>query len=203
MHRRELLLALSCASVACHSTKDSPILPESPPSASSPIPSAPSVAASPPSEGALGDAGVAAAMGLLADGNNAFGLDVYGAARKGLTNVALSPLSISMALTMTWAGARGDTAAQMKRVLHAEESVDKSLDAETTLVAWGRDPHEGVTLRVANRLFGDKSYTFNQAYLDRRKLPSAPRSSHSTLRGRLKRHDERSTTGSPRRLKVT
>src|SRR6201992_4311897 len=71
----------------------------------------------------------------LAKSNNAFALDFYARARAAKGNLALSPLSISTALTMTWAGARGETAAQMQKVLHLEGSPDHALDAAGKLVA--------------------------------------------------------------------
>jgi serpin B len=36
-------------------------------------------------------------------------------------NLVMSPASITTALTMIWPGAEGETAAQMKKVLHLEE----------------------------------------------------------------------------------
>jgi serpin B len=112
------------------------------------------------------DSGFADAPRHLADGNTAFAFDLYGAVRKGQHNLALSPLSISLAVTMAWTGARGDTAAQMKTVLHAGD-LDSTLDGDAKLLAWLRNPTETVTLRVANRLFGERTCAFNQNYLTR------------------------------------
>jgi serine protease inhibitor len=51
--------------------------------------------------------------------NVAFALDLYRAlARGGDRNVAFSPWSVAGALAMTYAGARGETAREMERVLH-------------------------------------------------------------------------------------
>ena len=71
----------------------------------------------------------------LAKSNNALAFDLYGRARAQAGNLALSPISISTALTMTWGGARGETAAQMKKVLHAEGEADKAMDVSGKLVA--------------------------------------------------------------------
>jgi serpin B len=166
--RRALLLALSLASAACHSTTRttgaSSINPDPP------MPSTMESATTPDAATALdaagADGGNAGALRLLADSNNALGLDVYQAVRRGRTNVALSPLSISIALTMTWAGARGETGDQMKRVLHLDGSRDSVLDGEARALAWARDPSLGVTLRIANRLFGAKSFAFQRPFLD-------------------------------------
>ena len=53
--------------------------------------------------------------------NNAFGFDLYGQLMGdgGGGNVLISPLSASLALTMTYAGAVGQTATEMASVLHA------------------------------------------------------------------------------------
>lgn len=111
----------------------------------------------------------AATQGALAAGTNAFGIDLYRVLRKARGNIAVSPFSVSMGFTMAWAGARGETAAQMRKVLHAASAPDATLDAEARLLATFRQPAEGVTLRVANRLFGERTYTFEAAYLERTK----------------------------------
>jgi serpin B len=51
-------------------------------------------------------------------GNTAFALDLYQELRGQGGNLFYSPFSISEALAMTWAGARGETAAQMAAALH-------------------------------------------------------------------------------------
>ena len=51
-------------------------------------------------------------------GNNRFALDLYGRLRDQPGNLFLSPYGISTALAMTYAGARGATAAEMTRTLH-------------------------------------------------------------------------------------
>jgi len=50
-------------------------------------------------------------------GNTAFALDLYREVGKGGKNVFFSPVSLSGTLAMAWAGARGETARQMARVL--------------------------------------------------------------------------------------
>ena len=53
-------------------------------------------------------------MKPLVEANTAFALQLYGKLRSTEGNLALSPYSISSALAMTYAGARGDTARQME-----------------------------------------------------------------------------------------
>jgi hypothetical protein len=54
----------------------------------------------------------------LVQGNNEFAFDLYSRLAKEEGNIVFSPYSISTALAMTYAGARGETAAQMAKVLH-------------------------------------------------------------------------------------
>src|SRR3954447_6154632 len=52
--------------------------------------------------------------------SNAFACDLYGQLRSADGNLFFSPYSISSALAMTYAGAKGDTAAVMAKTLHFE-----------------------------------------------------------------------------------
>ena len=54
----------------------------------------------------------------LVEGNTAFALDLYQQLRQEEGNLFFSPYSISTALAMTYAGARGVTEAQMADALH-------------------------------------------------------------------------------------
>ena len=59
-------------------------------------------------------------LDVLVEGNTKFACDLYGQlaeSDKG-KNLFFSPLSISTALGMTYAGARAQTAAEMVKVLH-------------------------------------------------------------------------------------
>ena len=57
-------------------------------------------------------------MASVVEGNNRFALDLYGKVKGKPGNLFFSPGSISTALAMTYAGARGETAEQMAEVLH-------------------------------------------------------------------------------------
>jgi serpin B len=59
-----------------------------------------------------------AEVGALVKGNNTFAPDLYGQLCQGQSNLIFSPYSISTALAMTRAGARGKTAEEMDKVLH-------------------------------------------------------------------------------------
>ncbi|MBI4951079.1 MAG: serpin family protein [Myxococcales bacterium] len=101
-----------------------------------------------------------------AAGSNAFGVDLYRKLRDRPGNLAVSPASLSMALAMTWGGAVGDTAAEMQKVMHFEGSATEVATGAGKLAAELQDPSRQVTFQIANRLFGEKSYAFEQPFLD-------------------------------------
>lgn len=95
------------------------------------------------------------ALTPVIDGNNEFAWDLYRAAAAAPGNLFFSPFSISAALGMTYAGAAGSTADQMRSTLAIQTS-----DAEfhTQFGALIRDLSgekrgRGYQLLVANRLF--------------------------------------------------
>jgi serpin B len=104
---------------------------------------------------------------VLAVSNNAFGLDLFGKLRVEKGNLAISPLCLSMALTMTWAGARGETAREMQKVLHLDGTIDQVPALAGKLLHGYQDPALGVTLRLADRLFGEKTARLRPAFTDR------------------------------------
>ena len=108
----------------------------------------------------------AAAVAELARGSNAFGFDLYARLRTKPGNVVVSPASIVTALTMTWGGARGETAKQMQKVLHLEGNPAQVMTTAGTLARSLEDPRRPVVFRIANQLFGEKSYTFEEGYVD-------------------------------------
>ncbi len=102
-------------------------------------------------------------------GSNALAFDLYAKAQQHPGSLALAPISISTALVMTGAGARGDTGAEMQRVLHVDEDGGAPLRAAAALLADLRQNDGGVTLHVVNRLFGAKSFAFDLHYLEQTK----------------------------------
>jgi serpin B len=100
-------------------------------------------------------------------GNTAFALDLYAKLRGAEGNVFVSPLSISTALGMTYAGAEGETAKQMSQVLHLPEDKAKA-SAELgallkALEALGKE--KGCELSIANSLWGQTGYPFRPDFL--------------------------------------
>jgi serpin B len=112
----------------------------------------------------------------LVAGNSAFALDLYQrlAQEQGDENLFYSPYSISLALAMTYAGARGQTEQQMADTLHytlpqdrlhpAFNALDQALISRGEGAA-GQDG-EGFRLNIANAIWGQESYTFLEPFLD-------------------------------------
>lgn len=110
----------------------------------------------------------------LVAGNNAFAFDLYRKLSAASGNLFYSPHSISSALAMTYAGARGATAQQMAQTLHFQLPNDRlhpafnSLDLELARRgegAKGKDG-QGFRLKTVNALWGQKGYPFLPAFLD-------------------------------------
>ena len=102
------------------------------------------------------------ALTSLAENNTAFALDLYHQLRNEDGNIFLSPYSISVALAMTYAGARRETESQMARVLHFEQT-DESLHAAfANLQAKLAEAESqgGIQLKVANSLWPQAGYAF-------------------------------------------
>ncbi len=102
----------------------------------------------------------------FATANNAFATDLYQKVRGTSGNLVFSPASIELALAMTWAGARGETADQMKRVLRIDVEPDALHEAAGRILASLNAPRTEYELHVANRLYGERSAQFEQPFLD-------------------------------------
>jgi serpin B len=110
----------------------------------------------------------------LVEGNSAFAFELYQALKGKDGNLFYSPYSISLALAMTYAGARGETAQQMADTLQfllEQERLHPAfnwLDAELASRgegAQGKDG-EGFRLNIVNAIWGQKDYGFLSDFLD-------------------------------------
>ena len=107
----------------------------------------------------------------LVRGDTAFAMDLYDQLRSTEGNLFYSPYSISLALAMTYAGARGQTADQMAAALHfslPQDRLHPAFNALDQALAGGATSgaEEKFQLNVVNSLWGQKDWTFLQAYLD-------------------------------------
>jgi serpin B len=120
--------------------------------------------------------------------NNAFAVDLYGQVRAQsvASNLLTSPISASLALTMTYAGARETTATQMAAALHygstassifeGQNALSQALASRATaaLAADQKVAEEGqetppspsnYALQVVNSVWGQKTYSWEAPFL--------------------------------------
>ncbi len=109
-------------------------------------------------------------VAALVKGNNEFAFDLYRQLSKTKGNIVFSPYSISTALAMTYAGARGTTADEMARTLHFTLSQDRLNRAYAKLIPellGDRDKPRPFQLHTANAIWGQRGFPFRSEYCDR------------------------------------
>jgi len=103
---------------------------------------------------------------IISASNNAFGIDLY---KKIITeekgNIFISPYSISSALAMTYAGARGNTEKQMAKVLYFKLSQEDLHKAFSSLNSYFNRPNKSYQLAIANSLWGQTNYPFQKEFI--------------------------------------
>jgi serpin B len=116
----------------------------------------------------------AAELTELVAGNSAFAFDLYQSIRDTGGNLFYSPYSISLALAMTYAGARNQTDQEMADTLHFTLSQERlhpafnALDLELASrgqTASGKD-HEPFQLNIVNAIWGQTGFLFRTEFLD-------------------------------------
>jgi serpin B len=113
-------------------------------------------------------------MTTLVKGNSEFAFDLYQVLRGSKSNLFYSPYSISLALAMTCAGARGETQNQMGDVLHfslPEDQLNVAFNglalelASRNEAASGKD-EDGFRLHIVSAIWGQTGFPFLSSYLD-------------------------------------
>ncbi|MDD4923601.1 MAG: serpin family protein [Dehalococcoidales bacterium] len=115
------------------------------------------------------------ALAALVNGNNEFAFELYkrlSATKDG--NFFYSPYSISLALAMTYAGANGQTEAQMAEVLNfllEDEELHSAFNKLAIELNSRNDvpqnsEAQGFELNIVNATWGQKGFEFMQAFLD-------------------------------------
>lgn len=103
----------------------------------------------------------------LVEDNNRFAFDLFHALQEQ-GNLFFSPLSVSTALAMTYAGAQGETAEQIADVLQYNlpaVQLHPAFNAQN-LSLMETDPQGKFVLFFANALWGQEGIEFRQEYLD-------------------------------------
>lgn len=105
-------------------------------------------------------------MEQLSSANSLFALELFRTLNESnpTGNIFFSPLSISSALAMVFLGTKGSTAAQLSKTFHFDSVEDvhsrfQSLNAEVSKRGAAH------TLKLANRLYGEKTYNFLPEFL--------------------------------------
>jgi serine protease inhibitor len=100
----------------------------------------------------------------FATSNNAFGFDLYKRIKSQPGNLAMSPTSLSVALAMTWGGAKGATADEMKKVLRFEGTPADVMTQSGKMVSL-LEKNDDLKVTFANRLFGEQTYKLEEPFL--------------------------------------
>jgi serpin B len=116
---------------------------------------------------ALTDAGSTKAV---ADANNRFAFDLYSRLAKDneytSSNIFFSPFSLSSALAITYEGARGNTADEIRSVFYLPMNDTMRKEGFSGLNAGINSGDPGYTLRTANALWAEKTYPFLTEYIN-------------------------------------
>ncbi len=104
-----------------------------------------------------------------ARGVNAFAFDLYRHCARAGGNRALSPINISAAFSMAYAGARGETAGELRRIFRFQGAPEESMRAWGGLLSdlvKGGDA-KGIELSVAHRLWINEGFPVHRDFVNR------------------------------------
>jgi len=104
----------------------------------------------------------------IVSANTRFGFKLFKeiVEQEGEKNIFISPLSVSIALAMTYNGAAGETEKAMAKALELQEmSLLKVNRANAMLSDSLMSPDSGIQLNLANSLWGDKSVEFRKTFM--------------------------------------
>jgi serpin B len=105
------------------------------------------------------------ALGKLVDGNTTFAIDLYRKLATGKGSTFFSPFSLSAALAMTSAGARGKTLDEMREVLHLPDEAHPTFGKLLGFVKGPEDVKRGHELVIANAVWGMAGFPWRKEYL--------------------------------------
>ncbi|XP_068252117.1 serpin B6-like isoform X1 [Nyctibius grandis] len=116
-------------------------------------------------------------MDSLCAANTTFALDLLRklCENKSGQNLFFSPFTISSALSMVLLGSKGNTEAQIAKVLSLNSAEDAH-NGYQSLLSEINDPNTKYILRTANRLYGEKTFEFLSSFIE-----SSQKSYHAGL----------------------
>ena len=100
----------------------------------------------------------------IAQGSNAFAVDLYGKLSSQPGNLFFSPASVTSAFAMACAGARSTTATEMDSTLHFTLPPDRLHPAMGALLTQLNGAHANYELHMANALWAEKDQHFLPDY---------------------------------------
>uniref|UniRef100_A0A914XD56 Serpin domain-containing protein n=1 Tax=Plectus sambesii TaxID=2011161 RepID=A0A914XD56_9BILA len=104
----------------------------------------------------------------LATAQAQFALDLLRKASKGDENCFLSPVSISVALAMTYAGATGNTRLQMNQVMFNDAMSDEEVHASFgELVSELSEAKNGYEMTTVNKMYAQKGLAIQPNFVDK------------------------------------
>ena len=112
-------------------------------------------------------------LSTLVAGNNTFAVNLFHTLQTQNGNLVFSPYSISLALAMTYAGARNQTESQMAQTMQFTLPQDKLHPAfnalELELANEGKahgNNGQPMQINIANAIWAEQTYPIQQTYLD-------------------------------------
>ena len=127
-----------------------------------------------PVEERASGAATEAELADLVSGNSAFAFDLYRTLAATDGNLFYSPYSISLAIAMTYAGARGETERQMAdtlRILLPQDTLHSTFNAlDLEIASRGKSPRleggKAFRLNIANAVWGQEDHGFLEEFLN-------------------------------------
>jgi len=100
----------------------------------------------------------------IVDANNQFAFELYSRYQSKTGNIFFSPFSIFTALAMTYEGARGQTAEEIRSVFHFPKSDSERRDSFLAINNRINSGHEQFSISTANALWAQEKYPFLEEY---------------------------------------
>ncbi len=105
-------------------------------------------------------------MNPIIEANNRFAFDLYSKYKTEDGNIFMSPYSIFTALSMTYEGAKGQTAKEMEETLHLPENTKLRRESFRQIHNEINKDDKEYKLSTANALWAQQSYQFNKNYFN-------------------------------------
>lgn len=102
---------------------------------------------------------------IIASATNQFAFELYLNLKDNAGNIFFSPFSLSTAMAMTYEGARGQTAQEIKQVFHYPESLEVMREEFAEIINLINKKDKKYELRTANALWAQKAYPLLTEYV--------------------------------------